>query len=99
MAEHPCVPVDRIALAALAGVAGGVAAVDVVLIRTGHIPLSSAIRRSVSLRLVAVALAAHLVLTLPFDPLTWLCRRLQPKPSPNVRVLRARPLDLEGVPS
>lgn len=74
--DRVCVPVDHVALLALGGVAGGIAAVDVVLIRTGHVPLSSAIRRSVALRVVVLALAAHLVARLPFDPLTWLCRRL-----------------------
>lgn len=65
--------------AALAGIATGVVIVNVVLIRTGHPPLSSAIRRSPWLRRAAKALAAHVTEDIPFDPLTALGRAIAPK--------------------
>lgn len=44
---------------------------SVVLVRKGLRPTSSCIRSSWPLRLAAGFLLAHVVFTLPFDPLRW----------------------------
>lgn len=43
---------------------------DVVLLRGGHDPISTCVRRSWLARAVTVALAAHLVAHVPHDPLS-----------------------------
>jgi hypothetical protein len=60
-------PGEWVALTALSGVL----AADVVLIRRGHDPVSTCIRRNPHTRRVVRALAAHLTDTVPLDLLTW----------------------------
>lgn len=60
----------------LVAVVAGIAGCDVLLIRRGHPPLSSYVRRSAGWRLFIVVLALHLLAEVPGDPFTWLGKRL-----------------------
>jgi hypothetical protein len=60
-------PGEVVALVAV----GGVLAADVVLIRKGHDPVSTCVRRNPHARRVVRALSAHLVDEIPGDLLTW----------------------------
>lgn len=69
---RPLFPGEWVAL----GVLGLALAADVVLIRRGHDPISTVIRRGVVSRLAVVALSAHLCTRIPHDPLSWAGARL-----------------------
>lgn len=64
---RPLFPGEWVAL----GVLGLALAADVVLIRVGHDPISTVVRRSVVARVAVAAITAHLVARIPHDPLTW----------------------------
>ena len=63
----------------LTAVIAGIAGADVWLLRSGHLPLSTVIRKSKWLRAGIVYLAFHLLFDLPFDPLHRAAQRLQAK--------------------
>lgn len=59
-----------------AGLVAAALGIDVVLIRRSHDPISTCVRRSRTAKAITLCLAAHLVATVPGDPLTALGRRL-----------------------
>lgn len=65
-------PGDWVALGLLAEAL----ALDLLLIRRGHDPISTCVRRSFLAKAVTLGLAAHLVASIPHDPLSWIGRRL-----------------------
>jgi hypothetical protein len=56
---------------AACGLVGTALAIDVALIRRGHDPISTCVRTSRIGKATAALLAAHLVATIPHDPLSW----------------------------
>jgi hypothetical protein len=50
--------------------------IDVVLLRRGHDPISSCVRRSWAAKAVTVALCVHMCSHVPNDPLSAMARRL-----------------------
>lgn len=69
---RPLFPGEWVAL----GVLGLALAADVVLIHAGHEPISTVVRRGTIARVVTAALATHLLLRVPHDPISWAGRRL-----------------------
>jgi hypothetical protein len=61
---------------AACGLVGSALAIDVALIRNGQDPISTCVRTSRIGKAVTALLAAHLVATLPHDPLTWAAGRI-----------------------
>jgi hypothetical protein len=57
---------------------GQAAAVDIWLLRKGHLPLSTVCRRSWTGRLAVAVLAAHLALHVRHDPFSWLGGKIAP---------------------
>jgi hypothetical protein len=72
----PDEPGDVIALA-LGSVGLGA---SVVLVRNGLRPVSTCIRTTTPLRIIAAGLLIHVVFRVPFDPLTAIGRRLSGNP-------------------
>jgi hypothetical protein len=58
------------------GLIAAALAADVLLIRRGHEPISTAVRSSKIAKALTLALAAHLVMRIPHDPLHWAGERL-----------------------
>lgn len=65
-------PGDVIAVA----LAGSALAASAILVRRGQRPISTCVRTTPALRAVAVFLLAHVVFTLPHDPLSAIGRRI-----------------------
>jgi hypothetical protein len=61
---------------AACGLVGAALVVDVALLRKGHDPISTCVRTSRVGKVATAALAAHLVATLPHDPLTAVANRI-----------------------
>lgn len=64
---------------ALVATVAGITAADVLLLRRGHPPMSSYVRRSTGWRAFIVVLALHLLAEVPGDPFTWLGKRIKPR--------------------
>jgi hypothetical protein len=61
---------------AACGLVGTALVLDVVLIRRGHDPISTCVRTSRVGKAATAVLAAHLVATIPGDPLSWAANRI-----------------------
>jgi hypothetical protein len=61
---------------AAVGLVGSALAIDVVLIRRGEDPISTCVRTSRIGKATTAVLAAHLIATIPGDPLTALADRI-----------------------
>jgi hypothetical protein len=61
---------------AAVGLVGSALAIDVVLIRRGEDPISTCVRTSRIGKAATALLAAHLVATIPNDPLTAIADRI-----------------------
>lgn len=70
-------PVSAHGLRVAGGLVAAALAADVVLIRRGHLPVSTAVRQSKAARAIAAGLACHLLFSIPHDPLSSLGRWLE----------------------
>lgn len=75
--DGSAIPLTAHGLRAAAGLVATALAIDVLLIRRGHLPISSAVRQSRAARAVAAGLCAHLLFSIPHDPLSSLGRLVE----------------------